>query len=284
MNIEILGHVCVDHNDSENTSYIGAGSPAMFMNKIFTQLPDCDPGIIASYGKDYLKYLDGIKIFPSNPNLDKSLIYKNISKDGKRSQKAINREADLPIDVVGLDEIVGMADVLLFAPILPNFKPPYYSIVSGMAKEDSLKVLLPQGYFRNFDQEDNVVYRDFLESDQVLSYVDIVIVSEQDHPDMVSIASNWSIDNDLVSVVTLGEKGAVALYSGREIFLPSSLVSEKDTVDSVGSGDIFSAGFAYRYRQTKDIYEAGRFANEIARQALFYPSGKIKIDLANLFI
>ncbi len=282
MYIEILGHVCVDHNNSENTSYISAGSPAVFMNKVFTQLPDCDPGIIASYGEDYLKYLKGVKIFPSKPNIENSLIYKNTSKDGTRSQKALNREVDFPINVAGLDEIIRKADILLFAPILPNFKPPYYSTVSGMAKDESLKVLLPQGYFRSFDQEDNVVYRDFLESEQILPYVDVIILSEQDHPDMLSIANSWSVENDLISVVTLGQKGAVALSSGREIFLPSSPVAEKDIVDSIGSGDIFSAGFAYRYKQTRDIYEAGKFANEIARQALFYSSDKIRIDLTNL--
>jgi len=61
MNISILGHVCIDKNTSEHTSYVAAGSPAMFMNRIYKQFPNCPTNIIASYGQDFLKYLNGIR-------------------------------------------------------------------------------------------------------------------------------------------------------------------------------------------------------------------------------
>src|SRR4029079_6953279 len=116
----------------------------------------------------------------------------------------------------------------------------------------------------------------------VIPLVDIVIVSEEDHPDMYELAKKWTEKDKGIVIITQGEEGAVALKEGKEINLPGRPVKVEDIVDSVGSGDIFSAGFAYKYKQTGDIKEAGKFANELARQCLFYPADKIKIDFKQL--
>src|SRR3989339_755071 len=99
MNISILGNVCIDKNTSEQTSYVSSGSPAMFINRIYKQFPDCSTTIIASFGEDFLTYLNGVNIFPKFPNSKKTLIYKNISKKGNRSQKACHREEAFPVAI-----------------------------------------------------------------------------------------------------------------------------------------------------------------------------------------
>lgn len=278
MKITILGHVCVDKNTSENASYTAAGSPAMFMNKIFKQLPDNQVTIIAPYGADFLEHKRDVKLYPENSVAEKTLTYENLTQDGVRLQKAHNREAANPVPADNkTKEILTSSDIVFVAPLMPNFSPEYLGNILSQTKPSTLKVLLPQGYCRDFDHEDNVLIRSFNEANEVIPLVDIVIVSEQDHSDMVSLAREWVSKYKITTIITRGEMGAIAVTAVEETQLPTRAVFKSEVVDSVGSGDIFSAGFAYRYHQAHDIKEAGRFANELARQCLFYTPNEIKI-------
>lgn len=279
MNITILGHVCIDKNTSENASYTAAGSPAMFMNKIYKQFPNADVTIIAPYGKDFLRYKGNTHIYPDSPNNETTLIYENISKAGSRQQKAHNRNEALPVPIDEKSkQIIAASDIVFIAPLMPNFSADYLRQLLASAKQGTLTILLPQGYYRDFDDEDNVLVRPFIEADDILPLVDVVIVSEQDHADMLSLAQQWAKKYNLITIVTEGEKGAVAITKDNKVMLPARMVQESEIVDSVGSGDIFSAGFSYRYKQTSDLEEAGRFANELARQCLFFTPDEIIID------
>jgi sugar/nucleoside kinase (ribokinase family) len=280
VNICIIGTVCIDKNVSENASYTSAGSPAMFMHKIFNQFNDCNVSIVASYGPDFLRYLNGVNIFPKQPNCEKTLVYENVSNAGFRTQKSYNRDNAFAVDLDNsIVEVLRQADIVFFAPQQPIYTKEYIKSIVTNLKPDTLRVLLPQGFYRNFDAENNVLVRKFTESKDILPLMDIVIVSEQDSLNMVGQAKEWSSNMKLISVVTLGASGAVAFKNDEEIMLPATPVPEEEIIDSVGSGDIFSASFAYRYRQTDNIKEAGRFANAVARQCLFYPADSIKIDL-----
>ena len=283
MNICIMGTVCIDKNVSENASYTTAGSPAMFMNKIFKQFGDCTVDIVASYGPDFLQYLEGIRIFPSKPNAKKTLVYENVSKAGFRTQKSYNRDCAFAVKLDNsIIDALRQADIVFFAPQQPIYTKEYIESIVANLKRDTLKVLLPQGFYRNFDSDNNVLVREFMEAKEILPLMDIVIVSEQDFPNMVDQAKNWSLSMSTIPVVTLGAKGAIAFKHGEEVLLPAIPVTENEIIDSVGSGDIFSASFAYRYIQTNDIKAAGRFANAVARQCLFYTAANIKIDLSKI--
>ena len=62
-------------------------------------------------------------------------------------------------------------------------------------------------------------------------------------------------------LVTLGDKGVFAIdSSGTQITVPGLSVS---VVDTIGSGDSFSAGFAYMYLQGASLEECCRFGNVI---------------------
>jgi sugar/nucleoside kinase (ribokinase family) len=279
MTITIVGHVCIDTNVSERASYTSAGSPAMFMNTIYRQFPDTNVQIVAPYGPDFLEHRGDAALYPQQPNVQKTLVYENVSKNGMRHQKAYNRDEALPIPMdSALEHRLNGTDILFIAPLLPNVSIPYVQTLVSGANETTVKVLLPQGYYRDFDQDDNVSIRPFDDADSILPLVDIVIVSEQDHADMFVLATRWATQFGVIVIVTCGEKGAVAVTGNGQFDLPARAVTENDIVDSVGSGDIFSAGFAYRYHQTHDLHEAGRFANELARQCLFYTPDNIRID------
>jgi fructokinase len=68
--------------------------------------------------------------------------------------------------------------------------------------------------------------------------------------------TKWSLEH---CVVTLGEKGAFAMSAGGErVYVPGYKVK---LVDSIGSGDAFSAGFVNKLLRGTSISEAGRFGN-----------------------
>jgi len=284
MNICIFTTVCIDHNVSENATYTSAGSPAIFLNKIFKQFDDCSVSIVSSYGADFTKYLgDSVNIFPLKPNVSKTLVYENVSKAGLRTQKAFNRDQAIAVDLD--DSIINVlheADIVFFAPLLPTFGKDYVSSVVANLNSSVLKILIPQGFYREFDAKDNVLVREFIEAKDLLPLMDILFVSEHDSLGMIAEAKEWALSSNLISVVTLGEKGAVAFKDKTEIMFPTIPVPANEIIDSVGSGEVFAAAFVYKYKKIGNLEEAGKFANAVARQKLFYKSNNIKLDLKNL--
>lgn len=275
MNITILGHVCIDNNVSERTTYTTAGSPAMFMNKIFNKLPDVSTHIIAPYGTDFLPYSKGVHIYPNKPVSDWTLIYENNSQENIRSQKALNREYAKPILLDDkLRSVISKSDVIFFAPLTSDYSSSYVESAMKHVKPDTLKILLPQGYYRSFDRNDNVISREFIEAEELLPLFDFVIISDQDHKKMLEIARGWAKTTQIV--MTQGDHGSLYLHNNTRVQVPVDPVKPSDVIDSVGSGDIFSASFGYQYYVTKDIKKSLNFANNIARQCLFYPADSLQ--------
>lgn len=280
MNITIVGHVAIDENISEHSSYTSAGGPAVFIHKICTQMPECTVTTVAPYGKDFLLYKGAMTILPTVANMAQSLVYKNVTSHGMRVQTAHHRNDALPIPIdEGIQEVIEKSDIVFVAPLLPNFSEQYIKDIKASCKKDTLVVLLPQGYYRNFDTDDRVVVREFFEVFDVLTHVDVVIVSNQDHPNIQDHAKKWChAHKNVMVVVTQGENGAVIHTNTAKYSIPTIPVAAKDIVDSVGAGDTFSAAFAYQYHKTRDIVLAGKFANAVARQKLLYNATEIVID------
>ena len=278
MNITIFGHVCVDNNISEQATYTSAGSPAMFMAKIYKKFPDVDCHIIAPYGSDFLTYIKDISIYPKNATGDKTLIYENISKGNIRSQKALNRNYARPLHITDeLKKNIANADILFFAPLTPDYTVEYMKTVMQAARAETLKILIPQGYNRSFDSENNVLPREFIEADELLSLFDFVTVSIEENAYMQEIVKKWS--QNIRVIMTLGDKGAQYTYKNEKVIVPVKPVKIEDIVDSVGSGDIFSASFGYKYKLTNNIDASLEFANDIARQCLFFKPDNLQFTL-----
>lgn len=279
MNITILGHVCIDSNISEHASYTSAGSPAMYMAKVYQQFAGITTQIIAPYGPDFLQYLKKISIYPSKPPGEKTLIYRNLSQGTIRTQKALNREYAESLPITNeLQALIAASDVLFFAPLTPDYSIQYVHYLMNSAKKETVKILLPQGYYRSFDSENNVHQREFKEATALLPLFDFVIVSEQDHFAINDFAKDWA--QYIQVIVTKGDKG-VDYYHGKDkLSIPTKPVLPENIIDSVGSGDIFSASFGYKYFETKDVKKSLEFANTIARQCLFYKADSLKITLA----
>lgn len=278
MNIHILGHVCIDSNISEHISYTGAGSPAVFMVHVYKKFPDVSSHIIAPYGSNFLPYCKDLNIYPLQPVGDTTLLYENISHGNDRSQKAHHREAakPLPLSEEFKSNLSG-ADILFFAPLTPDYSVEYVRTAMQHLRKDTLKIFLPQGYYRSFDGEDRVIERDFAEADELIPLFDFVIVSEEDHRDIIRSAIDWSKNTQVI--MTQGDKGAQYFSQSTSFTATVDPVNPKDIIDSVGSGDIFSASFGYKYYLTKDVKKSLEFANDIARQCLFSKADDLQFTL-----
>lgn len=278
MNITILGHVCIDHNKSENTSYTAAGSPAMYIARIFNAFPSTKTQIIAPFGSDFAPHISSIEIYPDKSYREKTLKYENTSQGNLRIQKALNREHAHPIPIdEGIISRIQTSDIIYFAPLIPSYGVEYVKECLSHASKDALKILLPQGYYRDFTEDDEVVQRVFVEDEEIIPLFDFAIVSEQDHQDMLSITHKWAKETKVI--MTMGDKGAMYLDKTHSYIVHTKAVPVRDIVDSVGSGDIFSASFGYKYRLTKNIQLSLEFANNIARQCLYFKPDNLQISL-----
>lgn len=279
MNITILGHVCIDNNKSEGISYIGSGGPAVYIARIYSKFPHTKTRIIAPYGSDFSRYINSsINIYPHSPLGDKTLRYENSSQGNLRAQKSLNRECAQPVPVdEELISLMKSSDIVYFAPLIPTFGVEYVKTCLSYVPKNALKILLPKGYYRDFTEDDEVIQRTFTEAYELLPLFNFVIVSEQDHQDMLSITHKWS--KEINVIMTMGDEGAMYLNESGSYIVPTKAVPFKDIVDSVGSGDIFCASFGYKYRLTNNIDKSLEFANNITRQCLFFKPDDLRFTL-----
>ena len=89
MKAVIIGHICIDHNISESSSYTAAGGPGMFINKILRQIGEWEVTVAAPYGKDLLPHVKQVALYPPEPTSDHNLVYENTIKENSRTQKVL---------------------------------------------------------------------------------------------------------------------------------------------------------------------------------------------------
>ncbi len=280
MKILIVGHVCIDRNVTESGRFTGAGSPAMFMHKIFSQLPETSVQIIATYGKDFLPFKGTAQLYPTESGNIDTLVYENTMTGNGRIQKCFHHEVALPPRITGeLQELVHSADCICFAPLTPAFSVEYVKSLVSFKQQHATVFLLPQGYFRQFDPAGLVTVREFTEANTLLPYINAVIVSDQDHSDMYTLAHEWAKTSGTTVIMTRAEKGATIITPDREEVVPTTPVDKNEIVSSIGAGDIFSAGFMYEFQRSGDALKAAQIGNSLARQGLFFTPDTLQITL-----
>jgi len=96
-----------------------------------------------------------------------------------------------------------------------------------------------------------------LNEDEAHQLGDMLGIKHRSLPEFCQeVLSKWSLKYCLV---TLGESGAFAFSNnGEKVYIPGYKVS---LVDSLGSGDAFSAGFVYKLLRDASISEACEFGN-----------------------
>jgi sugar/nucleoside kinase (ribokinase family) len=242
-----IGHVAVDLTPSGKqlggtVSYSALTAKAMGLRV----------GIVTSVGDDApLKHLEGIQIF--NIPTEQSTIFENIKTANGRKQTLHHQATKISASDIPADW--KKAPIVHLAPIAQEVE---YDVINCF--DDSFIGVTPQGWMRAWDENGQVYPKAWENSEQVLGQVGGVVLSLEDlNRDLEKI--EWLASHTQRLCVTESEIGAVLYWHGdRRRFRPPMV----DEVDATGAGDIFATAFFTRLYQTKDAWEAARFATNLA--------------------
>lgn len=95
-------------------------------------------------------------------------------------------------------------------------------------------------------------YRDFDKWEAFVENIDLFFISGND--EVIDILLPWSNRFDTVFVITLAEKGSVALHHGE--IIRCKAVKVDNVVDTTGAGDSFQAGFIAEYCKSRNIKQS----------------------------
>jgi sugar/nucleoside kinase (ribokinase family) len=127
--------------------------------------------------------------------------------------------------------------------------------------------LTPQGWCRSWDEQGRVGRSPWLGMDPALSQAAVVVLSVEDiahDEDLIEHMAHLS----RILVVTEGSAGARLFWNGdSRRFRPPDVLE----VDPTGAGDVFAAAFFSRMLNTRDPWEAARFANRMAAISVTRP-------------
>lgn len=213
-------------------------------------------GIVTAAGADVpLEALSGIPVIIAES--DSSTTYENIYTKGTRVQYLRARASRLELDRVPAPW--RSAPIIHLAPIADEVD----SVLPGVFSP-TLLGLTPQGWMRQWDSDGLVSPRGWADSESALARTGAVVLSREDvNGDDVLI--EHMAGQTRILVVTEGAAGAVLYWHGDRRRFRAPTVRE---VDATGAGDIFAAAFFIRYLNTRDPWEATRFATMLASHSV----------------
>lgn len=213
-------------------------------------------GIVTAAGTDIpLERLDGIPVH-SIVSIS-STTYENIYTEQGRVQY-LRAQAER----ISLDRV---PEPWRSAPII-HLGPIANEVDSVLPKGFSpgLFGLTPQGWMRQWDANGLVSAGEWKEAESALVRANAVVLSREDvNGDDVLI--EHMAGQTKVLVVTEGAAGAVLYWNGDRRRFRAPSVRE---VDATGAGDIFATAFFVRLLNTRDPWEATRFATLIASHSV----------------
>lgn len=268
--IVLAGHVCIDRNQSENTTYTGWGSTVLFMADCMQRYWQLSPMVWTRYGNDFTAFTKNFLLYPEQPQEVLTLQYENITKGHHRQQLCHGQEYAAPPEIDDeMRDLLRIADIIVVAPLLANYGVSFVQEVLSLVPPTCLKVMTPQGYLRHIDTHDRVWHREFVEAPQLIPLFDLVIFSEHDYPEAFAVGDQWHQRGAAHVVVTQGSEGATVISNGKRTHIPTTPIAPEHIIDSVGCGDVFAAAVTFYLHQTSDIYEAVQKAHGVAGRKLF---------------
>ncbi|MBN1667621.1 MAG: hypothetical protein JW862_11050 [Anaerolineales bacterium] len=216
-------------------------------------------GIVSAWGQDTaLTSLDGIAL--RGLEVAQCTRFENIHTGQGRVQYV--RQVAENLDYYLVPESWRTAPLVHLAPIAQEVEP-------GLVRRfpQAFLGLTPQGWLREWDLQGQVRPAEWPEASFILANAGATVLSIEDlayDEDRIAELSTAS----QVLVITEGALGARVYWHGdvRRIRAP-----EVEEVDATGAGDIFAAAFFVRLQQTRDPWEATRFANQIAANSVTRP-------------
>ncbi len=243
----LIGHICKD---------LMPQGPALGGTAAYSGLTaralGLDVGVVTSCSQDLdispLASLEIVRV-PS----ETSTTFENRYTANGRIQVLHARAS--PLNSESVPALWGSPQIVHLGPVAQEVDP---NLVSRFPT--ALVCLTPQGWMRGWDGEGHVGYMPWADRERLLGAAHAAVVSVEDvQGDEAAIEEMAELSRLLV--VTEAADGA-RVYWNRDLRrIPAPAVPQ---VDPTGSGDIFAAAFFIRLFQTRDPWEAARFANFLA--------------------
>ena len=189
----------------------------------------CRVGVVTSVGPglELAKVLTGAQI--ACRRTAATTVFENIYHDGTRTQILHERA-----DVLTEDDI----------PLAWRTAPMVYlgsidqeideSVFHCFSKQ-SLICVMPQGFFRRWDDAGRISYVQWAPPESLLQRINVLVLSELDVPAPDRLARNWRSLVEIL-VITQAERGATVYESDTQCHYPARPARE---VDPTGAGDVF---------------------------------------------
>jgi len=207
--------------------------------------------VTACSSEEELAALQGIQAL--RVHSDCSTVFANFYSAGSRRQRlealaASLQEADIPKAwrrprMVHLGPVAGEVD-----PTLLDLFPR------------SFRGVTPQGWMRAWDGAGQVTPRVSDRAEQGARRADAQVFALDDVAGDEAVIARL-VELCPVTAVTEGRSGCRIYWNGDVRHLAAPAAQE---VDPTGAGDIFAAAFFIRLQETRDPWEAGRLANQVA--------------------
>ena len=249
---EKMDYLVIGHITSDLTDLGPALGGTVTFSGLTAQAMGLKAGMITAFDPE-LDVSSLSSLWIRNKGSLETTTFKNVSDGVHRTQFLYQKAAaigpedipDFPIppEIVHLGPVANEVDPAILAKF-PN----------------SLKCLTPQGWFRDTDAQNHVIPQAWEQSEYALDLADVAVISVEDVQYDEEIISKMATEIPIF-VVTENYRGARVYWHNDARFIKAP---EVKYVDDTGAGDIFATAFFYRFWSTRDPWEAGRFAVQIA--------------------
>ncbi|MCX6078840.1 MAG: PfkB family carbohydrate kinase [Chloroflexi bacterium] len=243
----VIGHITVDLSPSGPVLGGSAAYAALTARALGLRV-----GVVTVRGNELpLTELDGIPVVSGES--DHSTTFENVYTPAGRVQYI--RHTAAKIDLAIVPEIWRKAKIIHLAPVAQEVNwllPPDF--------HPTLLALTPQGWMRSWDGDGRVYPCAWQRPEEALRQVGALVFSVEDvarDEEAIDLIANAS----RILAVTEGADGVRLFWNGDSRRFRPPMVTENDPT---GAGDIFAAAFFVRLLNTRDPWEAARFANRLA--------------------
>lgn len=243
----VVGHLTIDQTPAGPTLGGTAAYSALTARALGLRV-----GVVTAWaGEIPLDDLGEIPVVAAQT--ERSTRFENVYSNGTRQQYV--RQAAPKIDLSLVPELWRAAKIIHLGPVAQevdaNLPADFHPALLG---------LTPQGWMRSWDEAGEVTPCAWTAPDAAMQAAGATIFSIED------VAHNeeqieWLAHQSRLVVVTEGAAGCRLFWNGDSRRFRAPVVEE---VDATGAGDIFATAFFVRLLNTRDPWEAARFAVSLA--------------------
>jgi sugar/nucleoside kinase (ribokinase family) len=213
-------------------------------------------GILTSWGEEIPTLeLEDVQIM--NAGKEPSTTFENLSTPMGRKQRIHNQAGEISLH--NIPQEWETAQIIHLGPVADEI-----DLAGVKSLENVLICTTPQGWMRDWNEDGWVKKKVWQPSSELAGSLDVVVVSSEDLDHDESSVSRLA-EQFPVLAVTESKDGSRVYWNGDVKRFSAPQVTK---IDSTGAGDIFAASFFIRYQETKDPWEAGRFANCLAANSV----------------